>query len=237
MSAKFLSVVLVLLQSSSFFAAAGAVPALNATVGQLTTLDMPSGNSGTFETDVKTTLPVFVSAEPGTRSEFAAKVVSGLDGSTLPFNKAGYIIWGTYVNKAARAVDVAQVTSKIGGVSRSQPFDILANKVGPTTVADNAFGLRVMFSAINESSIPALRSFLIGALPLVEAEPGTTNWVALQFPGTKNFGIIDTAPSVDGRNAHLNGQVAAALFANVGVLVESTPVINLTSIFAAGGSQ
>ena len=57
-----------------------------------------------------------------------------------------------------------------------------------------------------------LESFLSGALPLVEAEPATVTWYALKL-GPTMFGIFDTFPDDAGRQAHLQGKVAAALMA------------------------
>src|SRR4030088_367772 len=52
--------------------------------------------------------------------------------------------------------------------------------------------------------------FLKSALPLVEAEPGTVTWFAIQ-EGPSSFAIFDTFNDEAGRNAHLNGKGAAAL--------------------------
>src|ERR1700736_3897360 len=52
--------------------------------------------------------------------------------------------------------------------------------------------------------------FLRSALPLVNAEPGTISWFAIQ-EGPSSFAIFDTFDDEAGRDAHLNGKVAAAL--------------------------
>ena len=52
--------------------------------------------------------------------------------------------------------------------------------------------------------------FLRSALPLVNAEPGTISWFAIQ-EGPSAFAIFDTFDDEAGRDAHLNGKVAAAL--------------------------
>ena len=54
--------------------------------------------------------------------------------------------------------------------------------------------------------------FLKSAIPLVAEEPGTIHWFALQL-GPSTFGIFDTFPDEAGRQAHLQGKVAAALMA------------------------
>jgi quinol monooxygenase YgiN len=52
--------------------------------------------------------------------------------------------------------------------------------------------------------------FLRSAVPLVNAEPGTICWFAIQ-EGPSSFAIFDTFDNESGREAHLNGKVAAAL--------------------------
>ena len=73
--------------------------------------------------------------------------------------------------------------------------------------------------------------FLKGALPLVEAEPGTTTWFALRF-GPSTFGIYDTFADESGRQAHLQGKVAAALMAKASELLAKPPVIEKVDILA-----
>jgi hypothetical protein len=46
----------------------------------------------------------------------------------------------------------------------------------------------------------------------VEEEPATIAWFAIR-PGPSEFGIFDAFPDDAGRQAHLGGQVAAALMA------------------------
>lgn len=53
-------------------------------------------------------------------------------------------------------------------------------------------------------------ALLRDALPLVENEPETIVWFALRS-GTASFAIVDAFPDESGRQAHLEGAVAAAL--------------------------
>jgi quinol monooxygenase YgiN len=50
--------------------------------------------------------------------------------------------------------------------------------------------------------------FLRSAVSLVNAEPGTIAWFAIQ-EGPSSFAIFDTFDDEAGREAHLNGKVAA----------------------------
>lgn len=72
-----------------------------------------------------------------------------------------------------------------------------------------------------------------GALPLVEAEAETLVWYALEFPGTNGFAIIDFFATEGGRNAHLQGKVAEALFANADALLASPPDVVKFDVVAA----
>ncbi|MFM0038920.1 antibiotic biosynthesis monooxygenase [Paraburkholderia strydomiana] len=77
-----------------------------------------------------------------------------------------------------------------------------------------------------------VEAFLLGGLPLVEQEPATTAWFALRL-GPSSFGIFDAFPDEAGRDAHLNGKVAAALMAQAGELLASPPSINKVDVLAA----
>ena len=75
--------------------------------------------------------------------------------------------------------------------------------------------------------------FLRSAVPLVSAEVGTISWFAVQ-EGPSSFAIFDTFDDEAGRDAHLNGKVAAALMekAKAGHLFAKTPEIHKLGILA-----
>jgi quinol monooxygenase YgiN len=75
--------------------------------------------------------------------------------------------------------------------------------------------------------------FLKSALPLVEKEPGTRTWYAIE-EGPGRFAIFDTFDDEDGRQAHLNGKVAAALMekAKAGDLFAEAPEIHKLNLLA-----
>lgn len=78
----------------------------------------------------------------------------------------------------------------------------------------------------------AVADFLKGALELAQAESETVSWYALQF-GPQTFGIFDTFEAESGRDAHLNGEIAAALMQHADELLVSPPVIENVDIIAA----
>ena len=73
--------------------------------------------------------------------------------------------------------------------------------------------------------------FLRGALPIVQGEPATTTWFAIQL-GPSTFGIFDAFPDEAGRQAHLNGQVAAALMERSDELFSQPPNIQQIDVLA-----
>jgi quinol monooxygenase YgiN len=77
----------------------------------------------------------------------------------------------------------------------------------------------------------AVEEFLISARALVLREIGTTNWYAVRFDSSL-FGIFDTFPNQESREAHLNGQIAELLFAKAEELFVEPPVIQMLDILA-----
>ncbi|MEP7128359.1 MAG: antibiotic biosynthesis monooxygenase [Chitinophagales bacterium] len=77
----------------------------------------------------------------------------------------------------------------------------------------------------------AVENFLKSALALAQEEEGTIRWYALKI-GPSTFGIFDTFHDEDGRTAHLNGKIAAALMANGDELLSKPPVIEKVELLA-----
>jgi quinol monooxygenase YgiN len=73
--------------------------------------------------------------------------------------------------------------------------------------------------------------FLRSAVPLVNAEMGTISWFAIQ-EGPSSFAIFDTFDDEAGRDAHLNGKVAAALMEKASSLLAKPPQIHKLGILA-----
>ena len=81
--------------------------------------------------------------------------------------------------------------------------------------------------------------FLKSAQALAEKEPGTLTWYALKLDGAK-FGIFDTFADEKGREAHLNGDIAKALFGKAQELFVKEPKVHKLDILAAkapGGAK
>ena len=87
---------------------------------------------------------------------------------------------------------------------------------------------RVEAKAWKEKEVLA---FLKSALNLAMGEADTIRWYALQL-GPSTFGIFDTFETAEGREAHLNGQIAASLMANAAELLTKEPVIEMVDLIA-----
>jgi quinol monooxygenase YgiN len=77
-----------------------------------------------------------------------------------------------------------------------------------------------------------LGKFLESALPLAREEAGTVHWFALKFD-EKTYGIFDTFNDEAGRNAHLNGPIAAALMKKADELLSEPPKIEKIDLLVA----
>lgn len=92
-----------------------------------------------------------------------------------------------------------------------------------------ALPARVEAKPAKEADVEA---FLRGALPIVQDEQDTVAWFAIRM-GPSTFGIFDAFPNETGRQAHLNGKVAAALMERAGELFTGDPVIEQIDVLAS----
>jgi quinol monooxygenase YgiN len=77
-----------------------------------------------------------------------------------------------------------------------------------------------------------VEDFLKSGLSIVEAEQGTITWFAIRV-GPSTYGIFDAFQNEAGRNAHLNGKVAAALKEKASELFSEPPSIEKVDVLAA----
>jgi quinol monooxygenase YgiN len=77
-----------------------------------------------------------------------------------------------------------------------------------------------------------LAAFLASALPLAQAEPETTAWFAIKIDAS-TFGIFDAFPAASGRQAHLDGPIAAAMMQRADELLAAPPDIKPVDVLAA----
>jgi quinol monooxygenase YgiN len=81
-----------------------------------------------------------------------------------------------------------------------------------------------------------VEDFLKSAQPLAEREAGTLSWYAIKL-GPGKYGIFDTFADENGRNAHLNGDIAKALFAKAADLFSKAPDVAKPEILAVKSSR
>jgi quinol monooxygenase YgiN len=77
-----------------------------------------------------------------------------------------------------------------------------------------------------------LAQFLTSALPLAQQESQTAVWYAIRL-GPTTFGIFDAFTAEGGRQAHLEGPIAAALMKKAPELLAQPPVIEKVDVLAA----
>lgn len=77
-----------------------------------------------------------------------------------------------------------------------------------------------------------LASFLEDALPLAEGEEDTVAWFAIKIDDS-TYGIFDAFPGPEGRQAHLDGPIAAALLGRADELLSAPPDIRPIDVLAA----
>ena len=76
-----------------------------------------------------------------------------------------------------------------------------------------------------------VEALLRGAQELAEREEGTVAWFAFRESAT-TFGVFDTFDGEDGRQAHLNGPIAAALMSAAETMLASPPDIRPVDLLA-----
>jgi quinol monooxygenase YgiN len=81
-----------------------------------------------------------------------------------------------------------------------------------------------------------VEEFLKSAQPLAEKEPATISWYAIKM-GPGKYGIFDTFADENGRNAHLNGEIAKALFAKAKDLFSKPPQVDKPEVLAMKSSR
>lgn len=75
-------------------------------------------------------------------------------------------------------------------------------------------------------------NFLTSALALAQQENQTLSWYAFKID-ENTFGVFDTFENEEGRNAHLTGEIAKALMANVETLLSEPPLIEKINVLAS----
>ena len=172
-----------------------------------------------------------VNEEPGTESWYAFQMGESTFGIFDTFNEeegrqahlAGEVAKALLANAGNLLVDFDVKVS-------IQPIDLLATKLAK---GEENKGLLVIMKA-KEGKAADVERFLLAGKKLVNDEPKTVSWYAAQL-GTDIYAIFDTFAENTGRDAHLNGKVAAALMKNAPEILEGfeTRAIQAIDILAS----
>jgi quinol monooxygenase YgiN len=196
---------------------------------------------------------VGIEADPGKEGEVAEFLLGALgpveqepdtrDWYAIRFAPAQFAIFDTFPDNAGRLKHllgqvgrslIVKTFTILDGLPDIRPADVLAAK-SPTAGRSPRLCLHVPLQA-RAGREGSVAGFLVGAKPLVNAEPGTLSWYALRLSGD-SFAIVDFFADESGRAAHLSGQVAAALMQRAGELFAAPPEIRRGEVLAskAGG--
>jgi quinol monooxygenase YgiN len=94
----------------------------------------------------------------------------------------------------------------------------------------NTVGLLVLLEA-KPGKEAELAEFLESGAELARNEPQTNAWFALRR-GPASFAIFDAFEDESGRDAHLNGEIAAALMEKAPELLAEQPQIDRVDVLA-----
>ena len=200
--------------------------------------------------DVHVGLLVRIEAKPGKEAEVlkflegGLPIVQGEPATThwfaLRFGPSSFGIFDTFPSEAGRqahlngqvaAALMAQAPELFSTAPAIEPVEVLATKAPGAGDAQVHKALVVILEA-KPGKEAEVQQFLEGGLPIVRGEPATTHWYAIRLSPTR-FGIVDTFPSDEGRQAHLKGQVAAALMAKAPDMLAKPPAIEQVDVLAA----
>ena len=84
----------------------------------------------------------------------------------------------------------------------------------------------------NRGKEAEVEAFLKQGAAMAKAEAGIAAWYGLKEEEPGRFGIIDTFNDEVGRDAHLNGELAKALFARADELFSEAPKVHRLHVIA-----
>ncbi|TXD84066.1 antibiotic biosynthesis monooxygenase [Subsaximicrobium wynnwilliamsii] len=93
------------------------------------------------------------------------------------------------------------------------------------------YGIKVTLKAKKETTAE-VEDFIKGAVELAQKEEQTITWYSFKVDA-HTFGIFDTFETEEGREAHLNGDIAKALMEHADRLLSEAPVIEKIDILSS----
>ncbi len=76
-----------------------------------------------------------------------------------------------------------------------------------------------------------VEAFLAKGAEMAKDEPGTVTWFGIR-EDNGTYGVFDTFDDAEGRDAHLNGAIAKALFASADELFSEPPKLHKIEVIA-----
>lgn len=155
----------------------------------------------------------------------------------LRFGRHEFGIFDAFADEAAREAHVEgpiadallDARPALDGYPSFDKLRVIAKKE-PANAAPVHKGLLLTFRARTGHEADVER-FLRDALPLVEQEPGTTAWYAIQR-AHGDYGIFDVFPDNGARFAHLTGHVPRELAKHAARLIGGMPDMHLVDVVA-----
>ena len=199
------------------------------TRGLLVTMDVNPATDPAVEAFLQSALPM-AQQEDGTTAWFAVR-----------FGRSEYGIMDVFPSETERdrhlngpiaQALIENAPALLMQAPRIQKVNVLAEKLPlPGASQTVTKGLLLTFQA-KQGHATQVEQFLRDAQPLVQAEPHTIAWFALDL-GDGQYGIFDVFPDNSGRFAHLTGHVPRELAKHSLTLLGSVPDMQMIDIIAA----
>lgn len=196
------------------------------TQGLLVRLEAAPGRDADVEALLRSTV-LLLRDEPGTTAWYAVR-----------FGRSEYGVFDAFHDEADRQAHLHGAVAKSLMDSRSlfvapptiERIRVLASKLPSTPVAATQKGLMLTFPA-KSGRAEQVEQFLRDAAKLVNEEPNTTAWFAIQRENG-DYGIFDVFPDNGSRFSHLTGHVPRELAKHALSMLGGMPDVSMVDVVA-----
>jgi quinol monooxygenase YgiN len=195
------------------------------TTGLLARFDAAPGKQDNVATLLKSAVAMLPD-EPGTLAWYGLKL-----------GRHEFRVFDAFAGEAAREAHLNGAIAKallgaramLDAAPAIEKVRVLAHKP-PMTSTSAHKGLLLRFPA-RAGHEAEMEQFLLDALPMVEQEPGTLEWFAIQRDNG-DYGIFGVFPDNGARFTHLTGHVPRGLARHLNRLLGGVPDLHLTDVVA-----